>query len=109
MRPAPRVSCDLDGVLHALQVRWELIVDGDLADRRADAGNLEIVRSKGLPERVQLALVEVEDVGSPRLRTSTCRRPRPAATLHCWLKSSEISSIKPERVHILRRTPHSAR
>jgi hypothetical protein len=23
---------DLDGVSHALQVRWELIVDGDLAD-----------------------------------------------------------------------------
>jgi hypothetical protein len=57
---------DLDGVSHALQVRWELIVDGDLADWRADAGNVQAMLGKGLPHRVQLAGIEIENVGSPR-------------------------------------------
>src|SRR5688500_9664816 len=35
------------------------------------------------------------------LRTSTWLRPRPEAILHCSLKSSEISSINPESVHIV--------
>src|SRR5215217_9014118 len=35
------------------------------------------------------------------LRTSTWRRPRPEATLHCSVKSSEISSMNPESVHTI--------
>ena len=58
--------CDLDGVLHTLQMRCELVIDLDLANRGADAGNLEVVGRKGLPHRVQLAGIEIENVDSPR-------------------------------------------
>src|SRR4051812_32911911 len=34
------------------------------------------------------------------LRTSVYLRPRPAATAHCSVKSGEISSMNPDRVHM---------
>src|SRR3954453_5975579 len=34
------------------------------------------------------------------LRTSAYFRPRPDATLHCSVKSGEISSMNPDRVHM---------
>jgi hypothetical protein len=50
---------------HALQVRRELVIDGDFPDWGADAGDLQAVLGKSLQERAQLATVEIEDVGSP--------------------------------------------
>ena len=37
---------------------------------------------------------------SQALRTSAYFRPRPAATVHCSVKSGEISSMNPDRVHM---------
>ena len=48
-----------------LEVRLEVLVDEDLPDRRADAGDLETVPVQRLLHRRELGVVEVEDVDAP--------------------------------------------
>jgi hypothetical protein len=59
-------ACDLGGVLHPLQVRLEVLIDEDLADRRADAGHGQPMLGEDLAGPLQLFGVEVQDVGPPR-------------------------------------------
>ena len=64
----------------------------------------ELVLGEGLLQLAQLVAVEVEDVGSPRAADLDIAQAEAGAILHCRLKSSEISSMNPESVHMFRRS-----
>jgi hypothetical protein len=50
---------------HSLQVRLEVLIDEDLADRRANAGKAQSVRRQDILGFGELSVVEVENIYIP--------------------------------------------
>ena len=90
---------DVGGMPHPLQVRREVLLDGDLADRRADAGDGEPVRGQDLLGRAELIAVEVEDIDVPGAAELQVPQSELGQMSHWASKSGDISSANPVRIH----------